>query len=225
MVPLRFGSMIRAENLSVRCWWASSSYRCSTAGYKCLSPINQWLSWNTKQNNKKLFCEGFGRKLIEVTTYYWGSVFVHCIRKHTKYSPFKLLYNREPVLVINVKYKLSSTESSDPDEPFDKNIFDPVLAFSNVIGEEVHRQTGENIKRAQKKQHRDYESRNKSSAFNDIYISAEVLLRNNKRKDRKGGKFTFMWLGTYVVSDITKKGLVTLKNKNDKELKKNHNKG
>ena len=60
-----------------------------------------------------------------------------------------------------------------------------MLAFSNVIGEEVHRQTGENIKRAQKKQHRDYESHNKSSAFNDIYISAEVLLRNNKRKDRK----------------------------------------
>ena len=100
-----------------------------------------------------------------------------------------------------------------------------MLAFSNVIGEEVHRQTGENIKRAQKKQHRDYESHNKSSAFNDIYIIAEVLLRNNKRKDRKGGKFTFMWLGPYVVSDITKKGLVTLKNKNDKELEKNYNKG
>ena len=44
------------------------------------------------------------------------------------------------------------------------------------------------------------------------------MLRNNKRKDRKGGKFTFKWLGPYVVSDITKKGLVTLKNKNDKEL-------
>ena len=97
-----------------------------------------------------------------------------------------------------------------------------MLAFSNVIREEVHRQTGENIKRAQKKQHRDYESRNKSSAFNDIYIGAEVLLRNNERKDRKDGKFTFMW---YVVSDITKKGLITVKNKNDKELKKSYNKG
>ena len=46
------------------------------------------------------------------------------------------------------------------------------------------------------------------------------MLRNNKRKDRKGGKFTFKWLGPYVVSDITKKGLVTLKSKNDKELAK-----
>ena len=69
-------------------------------------------------------------------------------------------------------------------------------------------------------QQRDYESRNKSSASNNIYIGAEVLLRNNKRKDRKGGKFIFKKLGPYVVSDITKKGFVKLKNKNDKKLKK-----
>ena len=46
------------------------------------------------------------------------------------------------------------------------------------------------------------------------------MLKNNKRKDRKGGKFTFKLLGPYVVSDITKKGLVKSKNKNDKDLKK-----
>ena len=61
-----------------------------------------------------------------------------------------------------------------------------MLAFSNVI-RDLHRQAGET---AQKKQQRDYESSYKSSASNDIYIGAEVLLRNNKRKDRKGGKFT-----------------------------------
>ena len=81
----------------------------------------------------------------------------------------------------------------DPVEPFDKDIFDTVLASSNVIREEVDRQTGENIKKAQKKQQRDYENRNKSLASND---------------------------GPYVVSDINKKGLVTLKNENDKELEK-----
>ena len=35
-------------------WWASSSYRCSTAGFKGLSPTTQWLSWEKKQSNKKL---------------------------------------------------------------------------------------------------------------------------------------------------------------------------
>ena len=52
-------------------------------------------------------------------------------------------------------------------------------ASLNVIREEVHTQAGENIKRHQKKQQRDYESRNKSSASNDIYIGTDVLLRNN----------------------------------------------
>ena len=33
-------------------------------------------------------------------------------------------------------------------------------------------------------------------------IFTEVLLRNNKRKDRKGGKFTFKWSRSYVVSGI-----------------------
>ena len=60
----------------------------------------------------------------------------------TKYCPFKLLCNRQPVLPIDVKYKLSSTENSDPDEPFDKDIFDVVLASCSVIREEVHRQAG-----------------------------------------------------------------------------------
>ena len=203
-------------------------------------------------------------------------LFAHCVSKHssTKYSPLKLLYHREPVLPIGIKYKLSSqfvtfkplvycfektivfdvkasfasrprsrlirwynkpgdttkefsekaiqfngtfhgltitnwsAENSDPDGPFDKNIFDAVLASSDVIREKVHRQTGEHIKKTQKKQQRDYESRNKSPALN------EVLLRNNKLKD---------WKETYfqvVRSDITTIGLVTLKNRNDKELKK-----
>ena len=53
------------------------------------------------------------------------------------------------------------------------------MASSNVIIEEVHRKAGENIKMALKKQQCDYESCNKSSASNDIYIDAEVLWRND----------------------------------------------
>ena len=155
-------------------------------------------------------------KVLEENPLKWPSInggvlFTNRVSKHssTKYSPFKLLYKRE-----EVKYKLSSTENPDPDDPFDKDIIDAVLASSNVIREEVHRQADENIKMTLKKQQRDYEGRVKSSASNDICI--EVLLRNNKCKDRKDGKFTLK----YVVSDINKKVLVILKKKNDKELKK-----
>ena len=61
-----------------------------------------------------------------------GVLIVHRVCKHssTKYFPIKLLYNREPVL-LDVKYKLPSTENSDPD--------DTVFSSSNVIREEVHR--------------------------------------------------------------------------------------
>ena len=170
-------------------------------------------------------------KILEDNPRHWpyimeGVLFAHRVSKYssTKYSPFKLLYNREPVLPIDVKYRLSSTEISKCDEPFYQDIFDAVLASCNVIREEVHKQAGENIKRAQEKQQRDYAKRNNSSVSNDICIGAQVLLRNNKRNDRKRGKFCFKWIGPYVVSDITKRGLVTLKNKDDKELKKKFNK-
>ena len=159
-------------------------------------------------------------KILEGNPRHWpyimeGVLFAHRVSKHssTKYSPFKLLYNREPVLPIDVKYRLSSTEISKCDEPFDKDIFDAVLTSCNIIREEVHKQVGENIKRTQEKQQRDYAKRNISSVSNDICIGAQVLLRNNKRNDRKGGKFCFKWIEPYVVSDITKRGLVTLNTK------------
>ena len=65
-----------------------------------------------------------------------GVLFAYPKYSCTRYSPFKLQYNRQPVLPIDVKYKLS-TENWDPDEPFDKDIFD-VLASSDVIREEAY---------------------------------------------------------------------------------------
>ena len=82
-----------------------------------------------------------------------GIPFAHHFSKHssTNHSPFELLYNQETVLPIDVTCKLSSIENSDLDNPFDQDIFDTVLASSNVIGEDVHRQAGEHIKRGKKK--------------------------------------------------------------------------
>ena len=81
----------------------------------------------------------------------------------------------------------------------------------------------QNIQNAQKKQKKDYDSRHLSSA-NDIKIGDEVFARNNKRNDRKGGKFSFKWMGPYIVTDVTKSGLATLKNKEGELLKTKYNK-
>lgn len=49
-------------------------------------------------------------------------------------------------------------------------------------------------------------------------------MRDNKRIDRKGGKFTFKWLGPYEVTNLTDHGLASLKNQNGTVLKKKFNK-
>ena len=150
-----------------------------------------------------------------------GVLFAHRVSKHssTKYSPFKLLYNREPVLPVDIKYQLSEMDL-DENEPFDRNVFDSVLSSSAAIIKKIHKQAEENIKKAQEKQKKDYLKRH-GNTVNDICVGVEVLLRNNKRKDRKGGKFCYKWIGPYVVSHITKKGVATLRNNNGLEKKYN----
>ena len=185
-------------------WRASSFHRCSTAGYKWLSLTIPWLSWKTKQNNKRISSESIGRKPIEMTSITEGVLFAHCINKHfsTKYSPFKLLYNWEPVLPIDVKCKLSSTENLNPCELFDRDIFHAVLVSSKVIIEEVYILASKNIKGLWKKHNVIVKP-----VINIQYqiILTLVLLRNNKCEGRKDGKFTLKWLGLYVFSNITGK--------------------
>ena len=50
-----------------------------------------------------------------------------------------------------------------------------------------------------------------------------VLLRNNKRNDKKGGKFTPTWIGPYTVIAISEKGATTLKNAASHVLKTKYN--
>ena len=50
-----------------------------------------------------------------------------------------------------------------------------------------------------------------------------VLLRNNKRNDRKGGKFTPKWIRPYTVIAISEKGATTLKNAARHVLKTKYN--
>ena len=55
-----------------------------------------------------------------------GVLFAHRVSKHTstKFSPFFLMYNREPTLPIDVKYSLVSIEGNESERPFDKETFD-----------------------------------------------------------------------------------------------------
>ena len=56
---------------------------------------------------------------------------------------------------------------------------------------------------------------------NKIEVGQNVLLKNQRREDRKGGKFSIKWLGPYTVHAILDKNFCSLINKDGKELKTN----
>ena len=143
-----------------------------------------------------------------------GVLFAHRVSRHssTKYSPYFLLYNREPVLPVGVKYSLVDDNSymheSDENKPFDEEMFDAVLSASMSMRKKLHNEASENILQAQKKQRQDYNRRHQVP--NSITVGQKVLLLNQKRMDRKGGKFTFKFLGPYTVLEVSENNLCTL---------------
>ena len=130
------------------------------------------------------------------------------------------MYNRHPILPIDLKYDLDS-ELSNPNIPFDIEGFQAILSSILDLRQEHHDQAGENIAKAQKKQQRDYNLRH--SQPTTLSINDKVWLKNQKREDRKGGKFTFKWLGPYTIEKISPRGLCTLRNNGGRVLSKKYN--
>ena len=89
-------------------------------------------------------------------------------------------------------------------------MLDTVLSSKTSLRNQIHHKVEDNIKKTQEKQQLDYDLRHLKS--NDIKVGDKVLLRNNMRNDRKGGKFTFKWLGPYEVDNLTNHVLASLKN-------------
>ena len=131
----------------------------------------------------------------------------------TKYSPFKLMYNRDPVLPIDVKHNLPPC--GEGQDPFDKETLDAALKIREAATDEV----AENIKKAQKKQKQDFDRRHLSGP--GIRVGDAVLLRNNRRNDRNGG-CAVKWLGPYFVTSVSPKRVAMLKNRDGKILLKKY---
>ena len=154
-----------------------------------------------------------------------GVLFAHRLSAHysTKFSPFFLLCNRHPTLPIDVKYNLvkDSNDTAD-DDPYGFKTFRAVLNSSSKMRDAAHNKASQNIKKAQKKQQKDYNKRH-NTPTSTLPIRSKVLLQNLKRLDRKGGKFTFKWIGPYIIQSISKTGLCALSNQKGVTLKKNYN--
>ena len=145
-----------------------------------------------------------------------GILFAHRVSRHssTKYSPFMMLYNREPVLPIDVKHNLDREKEGEIEdenqEPFDLEYFDAVFKSATKVRTSIKDDAAENIKATQKKQKREYHRSYMSNP--EIRVDDMMLMKNNKRIDGKGGKFSQKWFGPYTVSKISEKGVVALKN-------------
>jgi len=155
-----------------------------------------------------------------------GVLFAHCASIHfsTKFSPFLLKYNRHPTLPIDIKYDLikEPTEVGEGDDPFDIETFRDILASRSKLREVTHGIAGENIRKAQKKQQRDYNKRH-NQPESTVPIGSKVLLQDLKRQDRKGGKFKYKWVGPYTLTSISRRGLCALTNAKDVTLKNKYN--
>ena len=141
-----------------------------------------------------------------------GVLFAHRVSKHssTKFSPFFLMYNRKPVLPVDIQYNLDDTENAENDDPFNMEVFNTILSSTLSLREEAHQEASKNIVKAQEKQQKDYNRRHTGPT--SFKIKDKVWLKNQRRQDRKGGKFSYKWTGPYTIEHITKTGLCTLRN-------------
>ena len=100
------------------------------------------------------------------------------------------MYNRHPVLPVDIEYSLNGTdETSENDQPFNMEVFNAILSSTLSLREEAHQEASKNIAKAQEKQQKDYTHRH--TVPTSLKIKDKVWLKNQRRQDRKGGKFFY----------------------------------
>ena len=92
-----------------------------------------------------------------------GILFAHRVSIHNsrKYSPFFLMYNRHPILPIDMKYDLidDNADKEPESNPYDITTFQAVLESAALIREATNEKASQNIKKAQAKHQKDYNNR------------------------------------------------------------------
>ena len=82
-----------------------------------------------------------------------GVLFDHRVNIHSspKYTPFFSMYNRQPVLPIDIQYNLNTVNDAIEGEySFNKETLDTMLSATLPSRQKVHQKAGENIMKAKK---------------------------------------------------------------------------
>ena len=125
-------------------------------------------------------------------------LFAHRVSHYasTNYSPFSLMYDREPVLPVDLKNGLNSELASSYDDLSDQDRFEAVFASANTIRVDIHEAARRNIKKAQEKQKHDFDYRHLSSI--NVKVGDRILLENKRRHDIKGEKFSYGFVFVFI---------------------------
>ena len=121
-----------------------------------------------------------------------GILFAHGVSIHhsIKYSRLFLMYNRHPILPIDIKYDLidNNADKQPESNPYNITTFQAVLELATLIREATNEKDYQNIKRAQAQHQKNYNNRH-STISTTLPIGLRVLLQNQRRQNRKGEKF------------------------------------
>ena len=87
------------------------------------------------------------------------------------------MYNRHPILPIDIKYDLIDNNADKEPEtnPYDITTFQAVLESATLIREATNEKASQNIKKAQAKHQKDYNNRH-STISTTLPIGSKVLL-------------------------------------------------
>ena len=125
-----------------------------------------------------------------------GVLFAHRTVKHrsTGFSPFKLLYGRDPKLPIDVTLCPDVLEnvSDEFNEAYVKHVSEVMLSIRRTTTDSAHSA----IQKAQMKQRVDYNKRHTSQVMFKIYSQSET-----RRSQRRENEFALAW-SLYSIRDL-----------------------
>ena len=133
-----------------------------------------------------------------------------------KYSPFQMMFGREPILPIDTEVLLPA-KSLECEEITDKVVSDAMDSLQ-TFQKQMYSKAEGNILKAQKKQKESYDSRHAAQTFS---VGEKVLKENTAQKQRKGGKLADKWLGPYRINREISKGVYALEGIRDGNVLKN----
>ena len=140
------------------------------------------------------------------------------VHSTTKYSPFLMMFGRDPLFPLEAEVKGEGEEKTDMINLVASDNVDNYLEKVFEKQDQVFKVVDERIKTSQIKQKEQY-LRRKGLVTYDYKVGDKVLRRNMKQKTRKGYKNEDRWLGPYVIVTLAKSTCLLKSSKTGKNLK------